>query len=82
MRNIANTMRFMEHFDNSDSVTVTMVKSVMLKKIWIVYMGRQVCFSCIHFHMVQKCSPLGNIAISPNLAILPDKTLFCMDLYS
>ena len=52
---IANIMRFMEQYDNNDSVTVMMVKSVMLKMIWIVYMGRQVSFSCISFHMVQKC---------------------------
>jgi Tfp pilus assembly protein PilE len=51
---IANIMQFMEQYDNNDSVTVTMVKSVMLKMFWIVYMGRQVSFSCISFHMVQK----------------------------
>ena len=47
-------MRFMEQYDNNDnndSVTVMMVKSVMLKMIWIVYMGRQVSFSCISFHI-------------------------------
>jgi hypothetical protein len=48
-------MRFMEHYDNNDSVTVMKVKSVMLKMICIVYMGRQVSFSCMSFHMVQKC---------------------------
>jgi hypothetical protein len=30
---IANIMRFMEHYDNNDSVTVMQVKSVMLKII-------------------------------------------------
>jgi hypothetical protein len=48
-------MRFMEHYDNNDSVTVMMLKSVMLKMIWIVYMERQVSFSCMSFHMVEKC---------------------------
>ena len=52
---IGNIMRFMEHYDNNDSVTVMKVKSVMLKMIFIVYMGRQVSFSCMPFHMVQKC---------------------------
>ena len=52
---IANIMRFMEHYDNNDSVTVMNVKSLMLKMIWIVYMGSQVNFSCMSFHMVQKC---------------------------
>jgi hypothetical protein len=36
---IVNIMRFMEHYDNNDSVTVMKVKSVMLKMICIVYMG-------------------------------------------
>jgi hypothetical protein len=52
---IGNIMRFMEHYDNNDSVTMMKVKSVMLKMICIVYMGRQVSFSCMSFHMVQKC---------------------------
>ena len=37
---IGNIMRFMEHYDNNGSVTVMKVKSVMLKMICIVYMGR------------------------------------------
>jgi hypothetical protein len=48
----------MEHYDNNDNVTdvgMMKVKSVMLKMICIVYMGRQVSFSCLSFHMVQKC---------------------------
>ena len=36
---IANIMRFMEHYDNNDSVTVMKVKSVNLKMICIVHMG-------------------------------------------
>jgi hypothetical protein len=52
---IGNIMLFMEHYDNNDSVTMMKVKSVMLKMICIVYMGRHVNFSCMSFHMVQKC---------------------------
>ena len=54
---IANIMRFMEHYDNNDSVTVMIVKSVMLKMIWIVYMGRPVSFSCMSFHMHGRGMP-------------------------
>jgi hypothetical protein len=52
---IGNIMRFKEHYDNNNSVTVMKVKSVMLKMICIVYLGKQVSFSCMSFHIVQKC---------------------------
>ena len=61
---IANIMRFMEHYDNNDSVTVMIVKSVMLKMIWIVYMGRPVSFSCIYLSIFQYSKPLRMRIIS------------------
>jgi hypothetical protein len=51
---IASIMRFMKRYDNNDSVIVMMVKSVMLKMIWIdlendlKMVWRQVSFNCMY----------------------------------